>query len=510
MPSDSSLVRLLDRLEAAKRLFGSGRDRETAALLRSLARKRFSDARLLIRFHEALLFFRAYPPNREVLSIVQDALDGFTGRIHRLQRAEGDLDAFEEPDVSGIAGTAFSAIFSYDIARWIAARRDLKIEIDWDACDTELLGPLLSRLHPFFAEDALVEANIPFKDWLRAAKRSRGSDLRWLIGQLERLPIPPSERAELFAGAKIALRWELDDHPFTRTHLKLDGPRRTFYHSRPLLRRSDVSLARELESGPLVLEPMGSRRGQEMLDLFRFTSATRFRELHGFTYGDPAHMLRADLGRGMEVYVNGVPAEHRLPLRAYHSGMFFKNGVPAGYIECLALFDRMEVGFNLYYTFREGETGWLYARLLHLFRQLTGVNCFAVDPYQIGHRNDEAIDSGAFWFYRKLGFRPADPVVAKLLATEESKLRSDPAHRSSPATLRRLAAGWMIYETQAAEPGPWDRFEVRRFAMALQRSPFPPEIQRAKQAAEETRYIRLLQKNRALRRLAIRLGSKTI
>ena len=28
-----------------------------------------------------------------------------------------------------------------------------------------------------------------------------------------------------------------------------------------------------------------------------------------------------------------------------------KNGVPAGYVETLSLFERAEVGFNLYYTF---------------------------------------------------------------------------------------------------------------------------------------------------------------
>jgi hypothetical protein len=167
----------------------------------------------------------------------------------------------------------------------------------------------------------------------------------------------------------------------------------------------------------------------------------------------------------------------------------------------------MEVGFNLYYTFREGETAWVYARLLHLFRQMLSVTCFAVDPYQIGHHNDEAIESGAFWFYRKLGFRPANAQVAALLATEESKLRTNPAYRTPAGTLRRLAAGWMIYEIPGARVGDWDRFETRRAAMALQASPFPPAIQRAKNAPEESAYVRALQRDPALRRRILKLGS---
>jgi len=510
MPSDpSSLGRLLDRLEAAKRLFGSGGGRETAQVLNALSRRNFFEPGSLIRYHEALLFFRAYPPTREVLRLVERELRFFAARIARFARTGADLDPFEEPDVSGIAGTAFTAIFSYDITRWLAAQRGVDIEIDWDACRPELFGPLLARLHPYFDEDALIEANIPYLAWFRAAQRGRGSDLRWLIAQIERLPVSPAERAELFAGAKIAVRWTLDNAAFTRTHAWLGRKRLTFFHNRPLLQRREVSLAAELDSSPLQLHRLSARRGGEMLDFFRLTSATRYRELHGFTYGDPERVIHADLGRGVEVCVNGVPPDHRLPLRAYHSGMFFKNGVPIGYIECLTLFDRMEVGFNLYYTFREGETAWLYARLLRLFRQLTQVTTFAVDPYQIGHHNDEAIDSGAFWFYRKLGFRPADPQVAKLLAIEEARLRADPQHRTPARTLRRLAAGWMLYETPGAEKGAWDRFEARGFAMALRRSPFPPDVQRAKQAPDETRFIRKLQASTRLRRLALRLGSKT-
>jgi hypothetical protein len=504
MPSSISLDRLLDRLDAVKRQFGSGQEPEVAKLLETLGRRRFTEAQSLIRFHEALLFFRAYPPNPEILRLVDGLLASFAGRI------TGDPEAFEEPDVSGIAGTAFSAIFTYDIARWLAARHRTEVEIDWDACDPTLLGPLLARLHPMYAEDALVEANIPYMDWFRAAKpQGRGSDLRWLLAQMEKMPLTSEQRAELFASAKIAIRWDLGDSPTTRTRLRLPGPRRVFYHDQPLIRRSEVSLAAELASPPLPIEELTRASGERMLDLARETSAMRYRELHGFTYGDPAHVFRADFGRGVEVYVWGIPPEHRLPLRAYHSAMFFKNGLPLGYIECLTLCEHIEVGFNLYYTFREGETAWLYARLLRLFRQLLGVTCFAVDPYQLGQHNEEAIDSGAFWFYRKLGFRPANAQVAKLLEAEERKLRANPTYRTPARTLRRLSAGWMLFEMPGSPQGDWDNFEVRRVAMALREPPFPPAIARAKRGPDEATYVRLLQKDLRLRRTLLRLGLKS-
>src|SRR5258706_9324526 len=164
MESPTSLTRLLDRLEAAKRQFGSGGQAGTAKLLESLDRRRFPDAASLIRLHESLLFFRAYPANAEILRLADRVLATFAERVRRLKRSGADLEAFEEPDVSGISDTAFSAIFSYDITRWLAARHSRSVDIDWDATDPSLLGPLLVRLHPFFSEDSLVEANIPHAD----------------------------------------------------------------------------------------------------------------------------------------------------------------------------------------------------------------------------------------------------------------------------------------------------------------------------------------------------------
>jgi hypothetical protein len=499
MAHDSLLPTELDLLEASKRAFGTEEQAALPRLLRRLGRAHFPDARSLIRFHEALLFYQAYPPNPEALRITDTLLGSMPKKIAQLRRAGVDLAPFEEPDVSGIAGTAFSAMFTYDITRWLAEHYPKTVEIDWEDYDAALLGPLLRRLHPFANEDLLVEANIPYMDWFRAAKRGAGSDLRWLLSRID--------SAELFAQAKLFVRWNLGEGSGTRTNGRLPGRRRPFYHDGPLIRRADVSLASELQSPAIATQELSRAEGQRLLDFTRETSAMRYRELHGFTYGDPEHVVRADLGRGVEVFVSGVPREHRLPLRAYHAGMFFKNGVPIGYIECLTLFEHMEVGFNLYYTFREGETAWLYARLLHLFRQLLAVTCFAVDPYQIGHHNEEAIESGAFWFYRKLGFRPADPQVAKVLRGEESKLSSNPAHRTPARMLRRLAAGWMVYEMPGSRLGDWDHFETRRAAMALRTSPFPAAIQRAKNAPEESTYVRALQRDPALRRRMLKLGS---
>jgi hypothetical protein len=464
-------TRLLSELEKLKRQFGAA-PRQLEQKLRSLAKCDIDDADELIRFHETLLFLRAYPPHAKVLKQVEEILRAFNERVSRLRDAEVDLSALDDPEVSGISGTTVTSNFSYAIVRWLVARFPTQISIDWDWFEEEdRFGATMPRFLPLLEEDAMVEAHVPYRDWLRAAK-GRANELVWLMAQFESLKIADRARAELYDSLKIHVRWQFAFH-VSRTGMKLSVRRAVFFNNQPLIARRDVSLAAELASPPIPVEKLSTALGQRILDMARETSAVRYRELHGFTFGDSRRVLKADLGRGTEVFVFGVPPEDRLPLRAYHAALVFKNGVPVAYFEGLSIFERMESGFNLYYTFREGETAWLYARILRLMRQLLGVTVISIDPYQVGHENEEGIESGAFWFYRKLGFRPVRPELMKLTLSEERRLSADPSRRTSARTLRRLAAGHMLLETPELNTSPhvgaWDRFQVRNLGLAVQR-----------------------------------------
>ena len=90
-------------------------------------------------------------------------------------------------------------------------------------------------------------------------------------------------------------------------------------------------------------------------------------------------------------------------------------------------------------------------------------------PYQLGHHNEEAIESGAFWFYRKLGFRPGRPDLLRLVEREEQRIARDPKHRTSARTLRRLAEGHAFYELSGSETGAWDRFSTRNLGLQVNR-----------------------------------------
>jgi hypothetical protein len=475
-----TIEQLLDRLDELKRPTGARRERaRLEKTLRQTARRRFTEAEPLIRFHEILLYLRAYPQSASLLADTEKILNSFAARVERLSADGAELWPFEQPDVSGIAGTGFDAIFGYDITRWLAHAHPSRVSLVWDDYDDHAhLNVVWPRFLPLFEEDAYVDAHVPFLEWLRAARRRGESDLAWLIKRFESLPIEDRARAELFEPLKLWVRWELGTSQATRTLMRRQQPtpRSIFYHDAPLLGRRDVSLASELDAplqrqGKLPVERLSRAEGERLLAMGRDTMAVRFRELHGFTHGDPERVLRADAGRGLEIFLWGVRPERRLPLLAYHAGVFFKNGVPMGYHEGLSLFERVEIGLNLFYTFREGESAWAYARLMRLYKQVLGVNTFSIDPYQLGGSgNEEGIESGAFWFYRKLGFRPVRAELAQLVAAEERKLAARRDYRTSPRLLRRLASGHVVYESgEAATQGEWDRFQVRNIGLAVGR-----------------------------------------
>jgi hypothetical protein len=195
----------------------------------------------------------------------------------------------------------------------------------------------------------------------------------------------------------------------------------------------------------------------------------RYRELYGTTLGDASSVVRANVGRGVKIYLWNLPADRRLPLRSYVAGLTLKNGVPINYIEAIGLCEWMEVGFNTFYTFRGGEAGWIYAQVLRCLCHRMGTTCISVYPYQLGKDNNEAIESGAFWFYRKLGFRPGRADLRELVEREEKKIAADPRYRTPARTLKRLAAEHVFYELPGSEVGAWDRFSTRNIGLRVNR-----------------------------------------
>jgi hypothetical protein len=459
----------LTQLEASRYRFGRDEAARVVKLLRRLDAARFHDTASLIRFHEALLFLRAFPQGPAVVRATERILNSFRRRVEALRKAGADMDDFEPIEVSGIAGTQMEDTLSFDVAQWLIKRLPGKVEIAWENYEPgRELGTTSPRFIPLLEDDAYVEADTPWRRWLEAAGGKKHASSSWLVQRFADLPLAPPQKAELYESLRVPLRWSLGNSVITRTRNRRPV-RSVFYHSEPLISRSQVSLPHELARPPARLTELSRQQGEQVMDLIREVMLVRYRELYGTTLGDPASVVRADLGRGVSIYLWNLPPDRRLPLRAYVAGLTLKNGVPVNYIEAIGLCEWMEVGFNTFYTFRGGEAGWIYAQVLRCLCHLMGTTCVSVYPYQLGRDNEEAIESGAFWFYRKLGFRPGRADLQRLAEREETRIVADPKYRTPARTLRRLAAGHAFYELPGSEVGAWDSFSTRNIGLRVNR-----------------------------------------
>jgi hypothetical protein len=468
VPPDSAHS-LLERLNAATHRF-SAEDRETkAAALRFLEALEIPDADSLIALHESLCFLQAYPDDPEVLRLVEEHLGSFPARVDRLQAIARPADLKRLRD-TGIIHTPVFYPYPYPIARWLATHFPQAVEIDWeDEAGIEKIRSFLPHLVHDAEQAALDDERLSLREWLRAVKGTREvSDLQCLLELLDRPGLSFQSRRYLYESAELLLRWELGDGAPSRTRAKVPAGR-IFYHQGPL-RRSGMDFPAEIRTPLPWIRAASPGTGERLLHAFRGALSVRNRELHPLNYANPEDVFSADGGRGLQIILVGMAPEHRLLLEGYYSFLVLKNGVPVSYGGGAALFDRLEIAGNIFESFRQGESVYLYTQVFRAYRRLCGSRHFLVERYQVGYENREALESGAFWFYHKLGFRPTDPQVLALSEAEHRRIMADPGYRSPREVLEQLAESDLTLRLDGEGEAPFQHLSLGRIGMLVTRT----------------------------------------
>jgi hypothetical protein len=423
--------RALARLERCRVTYGGGVEGEKLALLERLDRARLSTAAQVLTLHDALCFLRAYPDGPRLLTTVERMLARFARRSDLRRHRRALLD-------SGIAGTAIEYRFFWPTARWLARRWGGRLAIVWnDFEQRERLLDVLPLLSLYGETPALDELDYSTRQWLARLKGPEETDAAFLARRFAALAMDDFMREKIYDQLDPPLR--IDPGPGTPTRTHAWHPVRTIaWQVRPLA-RGRPDLARELRRPPSSVRAVSRAEGERLIDLARAAMVTRSRDLDAFSWGDPGDVRIADSGDGLQFAVIGVRPERRLMLEAVYAFLTLKNGVPIGYVLNSALYRSAEIAYNVFETWRGAEAGAIYGRVLATVGHLFGVDSFTIVPYQLGEGNDEAIASGAWWFYQKIGFRPRDPDARRLMDEELVHMRRRASHRSSPAVLRRLA-----------------------------------------------------------------------
>lgn len=438
-PHVPSIDATLGRLERVKGDFGPEVAQEKADLLGVLGAARFRTPALLARFHEVLCFLRAYPDDAAVLAHVERLLDHFDRRpdMRRHRRALAD---------SGIAGTATRFRFFHPAAAWLAGRWGRRLSVDWPAfVQADRLDAVLGFLTLPGEGPALDDYDLGARGWVERLKGPGETDAAFLLRRVAALPVDDGVREALYDALDPPLVLAPGPDTPSRTRA-VHTPSEIVFATAPV-DRSRPDLVREARTGRLDLREAADSEAVALLDLARAAMAVRRRDLDAFSHGsaDDVRVAAADGGLAFALY--GLRPERRRVLEAEYGYLILENGVPIGYGSLTGgLFRTCSVAYNVFETFRGGEAARILARLLALARTVLGSRTFVVSPYQIGEDNDEALRSGAFWFYAKLGFRPVDTDVAALLDAERARMKARPGHRSDIRTLKRLATSALVLE----------------------------------------------------------------
>jgi len=428
----------LRELEALKAEFGNGTAARKAWLLGILEQASLKSAEEVRRLHEVAAFLRAHPDDRQVLRTVERLLRNFDQRadLRRYRRQLAD---------SGIAGTSLNYSFYSATARRLAARWGRHLHVNWrDSGPQSRLEGRLALLASYAETPGLDEYYLPLKTWVARLKGPHETDAQFLLRRLGRVGASAAERDLLYDELELALT--LESGPTTPSRTTAHFPRPKIHFQTAPLRRDRPDMRRELARKAPVIRAVSERDGAALIELARNAMVTRSRDLDAFIHGDPRDVRLIDCGDGLEFAAIGVVPERRLMLESVYGFLTLRNGVPTGYVLTSALFASSEIAYNVFDTWRGGEAGYVYGRVLAMTRAVFGSRDFTIFPYQLGgDGNAEGIKSGAWWFYQKLGFRPRDPAVHELMEKELARMARRPSHRSTPATLKTLAAENMYW-----------------------------------------------------------------
>ncbi len=429
--SPAAALRALERIQSE---YGSGLAARKRAYLRICAKGAFATKGEVLRFHESLSWLRAYPDDQAVAAEAERMARGFARRPDLRRHRDALLS-------SGIAGTDIAYPFFADTARWLARKWPSRLDLDWESfpeANQERLEGRLSLLMHDAESPALDESTLSLRKWVEAMRGPGETSASALARAMENLAETPQAR-DLYQDeidVPMVLRWGPGSP--SRTLARFDGAPQAF-HAGPL-RRQRPDLWTEVLRPPLSIKSLSLARGREAVELARAAMVTRERDLDAFSYADPHDVRLVDCGDGLSFLAIGMQPQRRLLLESVYGFLTLKNGVPIGYVLSSAIFGSSEIAYNVFETYRGGEAAWVYARVLAMTRALFGSEVFTIYPYQLGGEgNHEGLQSGAWWFYQKLGFRARDPGVLRLMRQELARMRRDPGHRTSIAMLEKLA-----------------------------------------------------------------------
>ena len=428
---------LLGQLEKLRRLHDDANTAKKVTLLNQLGRLRFGRAAELYKFHDILVYLRAYPDSPELLLIIEKLLETFSARPDT-RKFSNELAS------SGISGCPIDYRFFFHMSLWLAQNFTGKLCIDWGELEDEgqllALVPLLGS----FSESAQFDDfEFSAREWLSRLKHPVEGDGEFLVKRIAAIYGNDQEREATHDKLDVPFRLLAGKNCPSISNACY--PVKSIVYMRDTVDQGRPRLEQLMQSAFFSARKMNATESRKLVNLARTVMVTHERDMDVFSKASEKDVRLVDCGDGLQLVMMGMQPTQRYLLPAIYGFLMLRNGVPIGYYQASVLFETADLALNIFSTFRGGDAAQVIARAVAVTHHLFGCTTFMLDGYQLGYNNRDSIESGVWWFYYKLGFRPRDSAAKKIMRTELAKMKRRPGYRSSVATLEKLSEYNMYY-----------------------------------------------------------------
>lgn len=413
-------------------VFSEGSAQKKKQLLAECGSAKFDSKKIIENYHDCLLFLLSYPETEELYLLAKKEMDRLAESVKKFPAAK-----INQLERTGIAYTQTQAANSYTLVKWLLKTYPGQVALhSFDETGVHPKEVLRHALPEMEFEFAFTEKLNPIK-WLETAAGSKNKKdlLTCMIGLFERIDASYLIKDQLFESLKVYISVIPKNKELSKGFGNFEL-HKNYYHTNGLLKKFDE---RELINKKLPApKKLSDPEKNTIIEKARIALFLLNRETEPVVYCNAAGLLFYELEHGLSIALFSILPERRLPLESYIGFMMFKNGYPMAYGGGWLFGDRSLLGINIFESFRGGESAFVFCQLLRSYKQSFGANYFEVEPYQFGKNNPEGIQSGAFWFYYRFGFRPVDAGLKKLALEEAEKIQTTKGYRSSYETLKRF------------------------------------------------------------------------
>ncbi len=427
--SNNSFTETLLQLKALLFNFESVQIEEKKTLLNTLIYSVPTKSQSFIQFHQVLMAMMAYPSNETLLELTKETVSKLLKQLEKKYSIQSQLNG------TGLLYTDIECNFSYAKVKYLISKFPYQVSIHSASSSIETQKSILKLILPNVEYSKIHGSEKDIKIRISEFNTSKKiTDLEWLLHTIQQSSLDLKTQTFIYNQLGIFIHWKISSEKDSVSFLR-GASLPIYFHNKPIDKKINLpDIIKQPLPKPIKLSLLEK---QQLIHSAKLTLTYLYRETEPFTNANEEDITLFQLDKGISIALFGNTHDKRYSLESYIGYLVLKNNIPASYGGGWLFGERSQFGINILEAFRGGESGLIICELLRVYHQHFGATCFVVKPYQFGLNNTEALKTGAFWFYYKLGFRPENKDLQKLAYQEEQSKLKDPNYKSDISTLKK-------------------------------------------------------------------------